>query len=293
MGDEKIGIPRLEHDDLHGGVCLEVGHERSQFDDRCGNKHVDRRVAEADSPPAWISAVDLELVESFLKTCHYVFPFCRAKLWSATYGFLLAGQAAGGYPSGPNPRSGKGWRVSSLCDLRLRCYLATQEISNCTRDFLVVGLQREVARIVKMHLGAGIVALECFRTRGQKKWVTLAPDGQHGRQTCAEIFLELRVERDIAGVIQKQVKLDLIISGSRQKRRIEFVRFGRHQRRVLDAMQVLPFGRLGREELAESSAILRCRFFPILLDRIPALAQALLIGIAVLRNDGGDPLRMR
>src|SRR5262249_35517667 len=41
MGDEKIGIRRLEHDDLHGRVRLEVGHQRTQFDDRCGNKHVD------------------------------------------------------------------------------------------------------------------------------------------------------------------------------------------------------------------------------------------------------------
>lgn len=29
--------------------------------------------------------------------------------------------------------------ASSLCDLRLRCYFATQEISNCTGDLLVVG----------------------------------------------------------------------------------------------------------------------------------------------------------
>src|SRR5579872_7632393 len=105
MGDEKIGIRRLEHDDLHGRVCLEVGHERSQFDDRCGNKHVDWRVGEGDCPRARISAVDLELIESFLKTCHYVSP-SAARDCGATYGFLLAGQAAGGYPSGPNPRSG-------------------------------------------------------------------------------------------------------------------------------------------------------------------------------------------
>src|SRR5208282_952117 len=51
MGDEKIGIRRLKHYDLHGRVRLEVGHQRSQFNDRCGNKHVDRRVAEGDCPP--------------------------------------------------------------------------------------------------------------------------------------------------------------------------------------------------------------------------------------------------
>jgi len=145
------------------------------------------------------------------------------------------------------------------------------------------GKKRYILRVGIMRWGGTMLIL----------MTTLDLIRKTGRQFCAEIFLELRVKRDIAGVIQKQVKLDLIISGSRQKCRIEFVSFGRHQCRVLDAMQVLPFGRLGREELAESSAILRRRFFPILLDRIPALAQALLIGIAVLRNDGGDPLRMR
>lgn len=40
--------------DLHGLVRLEVAHERSQFDNRCRNKHVDRRVAEGDRPQARI-----------------------------------------------------------------------------------------------------------------------------------------------------------------------------------------------------------------------------------------------
>src|SRR6516165_11013348 len=33
MGDEEIGIRRLEHSNLHGRVRLEVPHQRSQFDD--------------------------------------------------------------------------------------------------------------------------------------------------------------------------------------------------------------------------------------------------------------------
>jgi hypothetical protein len=47
MGDEKIG----KHYDLHGRVRLEVGHQLSQFDDRCGNKRAaedrERRVRAA------------------------------------------------------------------------------------------------------------------------------------------------------------------------------------------------------------------------------------------------------
>jgi hypothetical protein len=61
MGDEKIGIRRLEHYDLHGRVGLEFGHERSQFNDACGNKHVDGRAVKGDRPAARMGAVGQEL----------------------------------------------------------------------------------------------------------------------------------------------------------------------------------------------------------------------------------------
>src|ERR1700731_3916584 len=75
MGDEKIGIRRLEHYDLHGRVCFEVGDERSQFDDRCGNKHVDRRVIEGDRPPARVAAVGVKL-----RICSLTASLCSAGL---------------------------------------------------------------------------------------------------------------------------------------------------------------------------------------------------------------------
>src|ERR1700726_5296320 len=75
MGDEKIGIRRLEHYDLHGRVCFEVGDERSQFDDRCGKKHVDRRVVEGDRPPARMGAVGVEL-----RICRLAASLCSAAL---------------------------------------------------------------------------------------------------------------------------------------------------------------------------------------------------------------------
>src|SRR5580692_4471013 len=36
MGDEKIGIRRLEHHDLRGRVRLEINHQLPQFNNRCG-----------------------------------------------------------------------------------------------------------------------------------------------------------------------------------------------------------------------------------------------------------------
>jgi hypothetical protein len=61
MGDEEIGVRRLEHYNFHGRVRLEVGHQREQFEDGCRNKHVDRWVAEGDRPPARTGAVGVEL----------------------------------------------------------------------------------------------------------------------------------------------------------------------------------------------------------------------------------------
>src|SRR5262245_4898241 len=57
-------------------------------------------------------------------------------------------------------------------------------------------------------------------------------------------------------------------------------------------MHVLPPGRLGRQELAKRRAVVGRGLRPVALDGVPALAQPLLIRVAVLRDDRGDPLRM-
>ena len=58
-------------------------------------------------------------------------------------------------------------------------------------------------------------------------------------------------------------------------------------------MEVLPFGRFRCEELAQRRPILGAWFLPVLLDGVPAIAEALYVGVAVLGNDGRDSLRMR
>src|SRR6202012_1674770 len=61
-----------------------------------------------------------------------------------------------------------------------------------------------------------------------------------------------------------------------------------------DALSVLPANRVQCEEGAQRVAILLRGLTPVLLHRIPRLlAQAFFIGVAVLRDDGGDALRMR
>src|SRR5262249_46318120 len=57
-------------------------------------------------------------------------------------------------------------------------------------------------------------------------------------------------------------------------------------------MRVLPFGDLWFQEGAQGRTVFRRRIPPIGLDRIPAVAQALFICIAVLRDQRGDSLWM-
>src|SRR5215831_1030192 len=57
-------------------------------------------------------------------------------------------------------------------------------------------------------------------------------------------------------------------------------------------MRVLPLGRFRLEELAQCRTVRFVWLFPVLLNRVPAFAQPFLVGIAVLRNDCSDPVRV-
>jgi hypothetical protein len=50
-----------------------------------------------------------------------------------------------------------------------------------------------VARVVELYLRVRIVALECFGSLRQKKWIVLAPNSQQRRPLCPEIFLDFRI----------------------------------------------------------------------------------------------------
>src|SRR2546426_300537 len=149
-----------------------------------------------------------------------------------------------------------------------------------------------MAGVEEPYLSVVVVALERLGARRQEEGVVLAPYRQQRRPVRAEVFLERRVQRDIAGVIEEQVELDLVVAGPREQRRVERVALGRDQRLVLHAMHVLPLGRLGREEVAERRTVRGCGLLPVALNRVPALAQPLLIGVAVLRDNRRGPLRV-
>src|SRR5262245_8087468 len=167
-----------------------------------------------------------------------------------------------------------------------------EEVADRPGDLHGMCFQRKMARVEEVDDGARNVAPERLRARRQEERVVLAPHREQGRPVRTEVLVELRVQRNIAGVVEEQIELDLVVAGPSEQRRVERIALGRDQRRVLDAVHVLPPGRLWREEVAERGAVVWRRFLPVALDRVPAPAQPHLVGVAVLGDDRRDPLRV-
>ena len=79
--------------------------------------------------------------------------------------------------------------------------------------------------------------------------------------------------------------MDLVVARPGQQGSIELPGFRRDQRLILNTIEVLGTGCFGCEKRAERRAVLYGWLLPILLNRVPTLAETLLIGVAVLRND--------
>ena len=79
-----------------------------------------------------------------------------------------------------------------------------------------MGLQRKVTGVEQAHYRVGNVALERFRSRGQKERIVLAPDRQERRLVRLEILLKCRVQRDITLVVTEEIELHLVRSGARE-----------------------------------------------------------------------------
>src|SRR5262249_4797775 len=135
-------------------------------------------------------------------------------------------------------------------------------------------------------------SLECFGSRRKEEGIVVTPDRECGRPLGSEIFLELRVERYVARIVQEKVELDLVVARPGQQCGVEFIRLRCQERCVLYAMRVLPLGRFGLEELTQCRTVCFVWRFPVLLNWVPAFTQSFLVGIAVLRNDCGDPVRV-
>src|SRR5262245_41693406 len=94
-----------------------------------------------------------------------------------------------------------------------------KEVADRRRDLPRMRFQREVTRLEEADRSAWNVPLECLGARREEKRIVLAPHGEQWRPPRAEVFLELRVQSDVAGVVKEEIELDLVVPGPREQRR--------------------------------------------------------------------------
>jgi hypothetical protein len=95
-----------------------------------------------------------------------------------------------------------------------------------------MSFQGEMTSRIKVDLGPRIVPPERFRTGRQEKRIILAPHRQQRRLVLSEVSLELRIERDVAGVVEQQIELRLMRPPPGQIVVIQRAAVGRYERRI-------------------------------------------------------------
>jgi len=110
----------------------------------------------------------------------------------------------------------------------------------------------------------------------------------------SEVLLPRRIEGWVTAVAEKQVELDLVVSLAVEQELVLGRSVWADELRILRPGRVLPFGRVVGEQPAKGVTLLLAVWVPpVLLDRLPeVVVEALLVGVAVLDDDGGDPLRV-
>src|SRR5579875_2887353 len=149
-------------------------------------------------------------------------------------------------------------------------------------------LQQKVTGIDKVYLRIGVVAAKGLGSLRQEERIVVAPYGQRRRKVFAEVLVKPWVGSHIRFVVTKQVELNLIIARTVEKMLIERIALRRNQRSIGLAMRVLKLRCAGLQQGPQIVAVLLGRILPVGANRIPALAQPILIRIAVLRNERGD-----
>ena len=108
----------------------------------------------------------------------------------------------------------------------------------------------------------------------------------------AEVFVPRVVERQVRGVVVKEVELNSVIAGSVQQRLVEGVAVRAHRRHVFGTVRVLEDRRLRGQQRARRLLRLRVTIRPERLHRLERSADAFHVSIAVLHDDAFDRFRM-
>ena len=98
------------------------------------------------------------------------------------------------------------------------------------------------------------------------------PTPQGAAAVCCENTPGTWIQSKVAGVVEEQIQLNLVVTGTRQKCGFECVGFRSDLGFVLHAVNVLPFSGLWLQEISQRSAVLRCWLLPVFLNGVPAFA---------------------
>ena len=81
---------------------------------------------------------------------------------------------------------------------------------------------------LELNLRARIISVKGIGSGGKKKRIGVAPNDERRGLMDAEILLELRIQFDVAGIVQKQIQQSVLIAGAREQSRIERIGLGGH-----------------------------------------------------------------
>jgi hypothetical protein len=157
-----------------------------------------------------------------------------------------------------------------------------------------MSLKRKMTGIKELQLGVGVVTKIGLCAGFGEEWIMAAPDDQRRRQVLPKVFLEFRVQSNIALVVPEQVKLQLDIAGPAKQRPVErpSVRAEPLDKQLRKSGRILQPNTVRAEPAAQFLAIFCGRYLPIGLESIPVATEPFLVGIAILDDQRCHPFRM-
>ena len=80
--------------------------------------------------------------------------------------------------------------------------------------------ERAMSGVEELDLHVRIVTLEGVGPGREKEGIGFPPDRERRRPVSAKILLELGLHLDVAGIVEKQIQLNVLIAGACQQGRI-------------------------------------------------------------------------
>ncbi len=168
-----------------------------------------------------------------------------------------------------------------------------QEVADQIRDLFARRFQQEVTAVEEMNLGVRCVLAERAGAVGAEDRVALTPHRKHRHLAGAQVFVQGGIHRCVGRVVAEQRQLDLVVALPCHHGGVMRPGVGADQCLVGDPGQVLPLDRLGVERSANGGFGVRGLIALVIPHRLPeAFDEAFVVAVAVLRDDGGDGLRV-